>query len=189
MITNKNRAALRYAARLTAIYDWSVFQSMDRTLEQLTKENCLKAVYALGELSDPLVEKLWSIVGNILPGIRNKDVEVADPWYIKEVAHAYELQRREINAVQRLREVFYSEGITLPELQEQTGKPYLYFLRWTRFQCRIPYYFVLAVESLDRTKRPWKTFEVYEEEMRIRKESEDLARIKKSKRTDGVPTR
>jgi len=188
MITNKNRAALRYAARLTAIYDWIVYQRMDRTLPQLGKEDCLEAVYAISAIRDPLAEKLWSIVGNILPGIKNKDVETADPWYINEVAHTYELQRREINAVQRLREVFYSEGITLPELQEQTGKPYLYFLRWTRFQCRIPYYFVLAVESLDRTKRPWKTFEVYEEERRIRKESEDLARIKKSKRIDGVST-
>jgi len=181
MTTNKSKAAMRYAARLTCIYDWTVYQSMDRIPERLSRGDCLEAITRLGEhLSDPLVEKLWSIVGDVLPGVRNEDIETADKWIIPELVKAYNTQRREINAVQRLREVFYAEGIDLMELQNQTGEPYVNFMRWTRFQRRIPDLVIQAVENLDASKRPWKTSDVFKERDRLRRGYEDVARAEKS---------
>lgn len=180
MTQNKNKAAMRYAARLACIYDWSVYQDMDRPIERLSKKDCMEAITALGRLTDPLAEKLWSIVGDMFPGIGNEDVEKADKWIIPELAKAYEKQKREINAVQRLREVFYSEGISMMDLQKQTGEPYVHFMRWTRFQTHIPDLMVQAVESLDASKRPWKTLDVFRERDRLRREYENASRTEKS---------
>lgn len=181
MTTNKSKAAMRYAARLTCIYDWTVYQSMDRIPERLSRGDCLEAITRLGEhLPDPLVEKLWSIVGDVLPGVRNEDIEQADKWVLPELVKAYNTQRREILAVQRLREVFYSEGISMMDLQKQTGEPYVHFMRWTRFQTHIPDLMVQAVESLDGSKRPWKTLDVFRERDRLRREYENASRIAKS---------
>lgn len=180
MTTNKSKAAMRYAARLCCIYDWSVYRSMDREAENLSREACLETLEALRKVRDPLTNKLWSIVGDLFPGVRNEDVEKADKWIIPELAKAYEKQKREINAVQRLREVFYSEGISMTDLQKQTGEPYVHFMRWTRFQTHIPDLIVQAVESLDDSKRPWKTSDVFRERDRIRRRYEDAARTEKS---------
>jgi len=181
MTTNKSKAAMRYAARLTCIYDWTVYRSMDRIPERLSRGDCLEAITRLGEhLPDPLVQKLWSIVGDLFPGIGNKDIEDADKWIIPELVKAYGQQRREINAVQRLREVFHAEGITLMDLQNQTGEPYVHFMRWTRFQSHIPDIVVQAVENLDTAKRPWKTLDVFKERDRLRRKYENAARTEKS---------
>ena len=180
MTQNKNKAAMRYAARLACIYDWSVYGCMDRTMEKLSRQDCLDAITALSRLTDPLAGKLWSIVGDMFPGIGNGDIEKADKWIIPELTKAYEKQKREINAVQRLREVFYSEGISMMDLQKQTGEPYVHFMRWTRFQKHIPDLMVQAVESLDSTKRPWKTSDVFRERDRIRREYENASGIEKS---------
>lgn len=180
MTTNKSKAAMRYAARLCCIYDWSVYRSMDRTAEELSREKCLETISRLGKLEDPLAQKLWSIVGDLFPGIRNEDIEQANKWVLPELVKAYNAQKREINAVQRLREVFYSEGIDLMELQKQTGEPYVHFMRWTRFQTHIPDLIVQAVESLDDSKRPWKTSDVFRERDSIRRRYEDAARTEKS---------
>lgn len=177
---NKGKAAMRYAARLACIYDWSVCQDMDRPIEKLSKKDCLEAIAALSGLTDPLADKLWSIVGDLFPGIGNNDIEQAEKWILPELAKAYERQKREISAVQRLREVFRSEGISMMDLQQQTGEPYLNFMRWTRFQTHIPDLMVQAVESLDDSKRPWKTSDVFRERDRIRREHENAARVKKS---------
>lgn len=166
---NKDKAAMRYAARLACIYDWSAHQDMDRPVERLSKKDCMEAITAIGRLTDPLAEKLWSIVGDMFPGIGNKDIIQAEKWVLPELAKAYDRQKREINAVQRLREVFRAEGISLMDIQDQTGEPYVNFMRWTRFQTRIPWLVVLAVESLDTAKRPWKTFEVFRERDRLRR--------------------
>lgn len=180
MIQNKGKAAMRYAARLACIYDWSVHRDMDRPIEKLSRRDCMEAIAKLGRLEDPLALKLWSIVGDILPGVRNEDIEQADKWVLPELVKAYNAQRREINAVQRLREVFHAEGITLMDLQNQTGEPYVSFMRWTRFQSHIPEIVVHAVENLDATKRPWKTLDVFKERDRLRREYENAARTEKS---------
>lgn len=180
MTQNKSKAAMRYAARLTCIYDWTVYQDMDRPVERLSKKDCMEAIAALGRLTDPLAEKLWSIVGDMFPGIGNEDIEKADKWIIPELAKAYEKQKHEINAVQRLREVFFSEGISFMDLQKQTGEPYVHFMRWIRFQTHIPDLIVQAVESLDDSKRPWKTSDVFRERDRLRREYENASRIAKS---------
>ena len=186
MTTNKSKAAMRYAARLCCIYDWTQ-GSMERTAEDFSREACLESISALnsfimyneGKMVE-VIEKLWSIVGDLFPGIGNKDIEDADRWVIPELVKVYGQQKREINAVQRLREVFYAEGITLMDLQNQTGEPYVSFMRWTRFQTHIPDIVVQAVENLDATKTTWKTSEVFVEKNRIRREYADAARAKKS---------
>ena len=186
MTTNKSKAAMRYAARLACIYDWTQ-GSMERSAEDLSREACLEAItalrsfimYNMGTMPE-VIEKLWSIVGDLFPGIGNKDIEDADRWVIPELVKVYGQQKREINAVQRLREVFYSEGITLMELQEQTGEPYVNFMRWTRFQTHIPDLIVQAVEYLDSTKTEWKTAEIFIERDRIKKQYADITRTKKS---------
>lgn len=180
MTTNKTRAAMRYAARLACIYDWSVYRSMDRTAEELSREKCLETISKLGKLEDPLAQKLWSIVGDLFPGVKNSDIEQAGKWFIPELVKVYEQQKREINAVQRLREVFYAEGITLMDLQNQTGEPYVNFMRWTRFQTHIPDLIIQAVEYLDSTKTEWKTAEIFIERDRIKKQYADITRTKKS---------
>lgn len=186
MTTNKSKAAMRYAARLCCIYDWSQ-GSMERSAEDFSREACLESISALNSFvmynegtMVEVIEKLWSIVGDLFPGIGNKDIEDADKWIIPELVKVYGQQRREINAVQRLRKVFYAEGIDLMELQRQTGEPYVSFMRWTRFQSHIPEIVVQAVENLDATKRPWKTLDVFKERDRLRREYENAARIKKS---------
>lgn len=179
MTSNQSKAAMRYAARLCCIYDWSVYRSMDREAENLSREACLETLEALRKVRDPLTNKLWSIVGDLFPGVRNEDVKNCPKWVIPELVKTYEWQKREINAVQRLREVFYSEGITLGDLQEQTKEPYANFMRWTRFQCHIPSLVVQAVESLDASKRPWKTSDVFKERDRIRREYANVAGIEK----------
>jgi len=188
MTTNKSKAAMRYAARLCCIYDWSVYQSMDRGAENLSREACLETLEALGSVTDPLADKLWSIVGDMFPGIGHADVVTCPKWFIPELVKTYEWQKREILAVQRLREVLYSEGITLGDLQEQTGEPYANFMRWTRFQHHIPNLIVRAVENLDASKRPWKTSDVFTERDRLRREYENAARIEKGKGIDGLST-
>ena len=186
MTTNKSKAAMRYAARLTCIYDWTQ-GSMERSAEDFSREECLESISALNSFimynegtMVEVTEKLWSIVGDVLPGVRNEDIEQADKWIIPELLKAYNTQRREINAVQRLREVFYAEGIDLMELQRQTGEPYVNFMRWTRFQRRIPDLVIQAVENLDASKRPWKTSDVFKERDRLRREYENASRAEKS---------
>lgn len=180
MIQNKGKAAMRYAARLACIYDWSVYQDMNRPVERLSKKDCMEAIAALSRLTDPLAQKLWSIVGDLYPGIGNNDIEQAKKWVLPELDKAYSRQKREINAVQRLREVFRSEGISMMDLQQQTGEPYLNFMRWTRFQTHIPDLMVQAVESLDAAGKPWRTADAFRERDRIRRGYEDTARTEKS---------
>lgn len=180
MTQNKNKAAMRYAARLACIYDWSAYQDMDRPVEKLSKKDCMEAITALSRLTDPLALKLWSIVGDLYPGIGNNDIEQAEKWILPELDKAYSKQKREINAVQRLREVFRSEGISMMDLQQQTGEPYLNFMRWTRFQTHIPDLMVQAVESLDAAGKPWRTADAFRERDRIRRRYEDTARTEKS---------
>ena len=122
MTQNKNKAAMRYAARLACIYDWSVYGCMDRTMEKLSRQDCLDTITALSRLTDPLAEKLWSIVGDLFPGIGNGDIEKADKWVLPELVRNYDMQKREILATQRLREVFNSEDdLTIFDVERLTG--------------------------------------------------------------------
>lgn len=186
MIQNKGKAAMRYAARLACIYDWTQ-GSMERSAEDFSREACLESISALNSFimynegtMVELAEKLWSIVGDLYPGIGNNDIEQAGKWILPELDKAYSRQKREINAVQRLREVFRSEGISMMDLQQQTGEPYLNFMRWTRFQTHIPDLMVQAVESLDAAGKPWRTADAFRERDRIRRGYEDTSRTEKS---------
>ena len=171
MTQNKCKAAMRYAARLTCIYDWTQ-GSMDRIPERLSRGDCLEAITRLGEyLSDPLVQKLWSIVGDILPGVRNEDIGQAEKWVLPELVRNYDMQKREILAALRLAEVFNSEDdLTIFDVERLTGTYCWEFNGWLDFRNKIPWLVVQAVESLDATKRPWKTLDVFAERDRLKKE-------------------
>ena len=171
MTQNKNKAAMRYAARLACIYDWIVYGYMDRTMEKLSRQDCLDAITALSRLTDPLAEKLWSIVGDMFLKIGNEDIKKADKWVLPELVRNYDMQKREILAAQRLREVFNSEDdLTIFDVERLTGTYCWEFNGWLDFRNKIPWLVVQAVESLDATKRPWKTLDVFRERDRLKKE-------------------
>ena len=171
MTQNKNKAAMRYAARLACIYDWSVYGCMDRTMEKLSRQDCLDAITALSRLPDPLADKLWSIVGDMFPRIGNGDIEKADKWVLPELVRNYDMQKREILATQRLREVFNSEDdLTIFDVERLTGTYCWEFNGWLDSRNKIPWLVVQAIENLDATKRPWKTLNVFRERDRLKKE-------------------
>lgn len=184
---SKDKKAMRYAARLTAIYDWH--KGIERTPERLSKADCIEAVHGLSSVHEYFVRQLWDQASNEFPHIGNEDIEAVYKWILPEVIRVYDMQIREIKAVGRLREVFEAEGTTLSELQEQTGELYWRFAAWINFHNRLPWLMVLAVESLDSTKRPWKTFEVYKERDRLRGHfNADYTRTKETKESDGLST-
>ena len=173
MTQNKNNAAMRYAARLTCIYDWSVYQDMDRVPERMTKSECIETIRKLWDIkdNDESVLRLWNIVGNMFPGTGNDDIEQADKWVLPELVRNYDMQKREILATQRLREVFNSEDdLTIFDVERLTGTYCWEFNGWLDFRNRIPWLVVQAVENLDATKRPWKTLDVFRERDRLKKE-------------------
>ena len=184
---SKDKKAMRYAARLTAIYDWH--NDIDRTPERMAKADCIEAVHGLSSVHEYFVRQLWDQASNEFPHIGNADIEAVQKWVLPEVIRVYDMQMREIKAVGRLREVFEAEEITLEEIQKQSGEPYWRFTSWLNYHNRLPWLVVLAVESLDASKRPWKTLEIFAERDRLRRKfNEDYTRTKETKESDGLPT-
>ena len=163
-----DKKALRYAARLTAIYDWYRGED-DRTVENLSKDRCLEAVRALSFVQDKGVTNLWDQASSEFPHIGNTDIKAVEKWILPEVCRVYNMQRREIRACERLSAVYEAEGTPLKEIQNRSGEAYWRFAGWLNYTVRMPWLVVLAVESLDASKTPWKTFDVYAERDRLRR--------------------
>ena len=107
----------------------------------------------------------------MFPGIGNEDIEKADKWVLPELVRNYDMQKREILATQRLREVFNSEDdLTIFDVERLTGTYCWEFNGWLDSRNKIPWLVVQAIENLDATKRPWKTLDVFRERDRLKKE-------------------
>lgn len=176
MTINKNKAAMRYAARLCCIYDWTQGE-MDRTPEKMGKAACITDIIALGSFlehsGEPVVDsakKLCKYATAVAEKIGVKDVEEAEKWVLPELVRTYDMQKREILAAERLAEVFDTEDLTIFDVEKRTGAYCWEFNGWIRFDNKIPWLIVQAIESLDATKRPWKILDVFAERDRLKKE-------------------
>lgn len=177
MTTNKSKAAMRYAARLCCIYDWSQGE-MERAPEKLGKADCIEDICALGSFlkynDGPLVtsaENLCKQATAVAKEVGVKSIEEADKWVLPELVRTYDMQKREILAALRLNSIFRSEDdLTIFDVERLTGTYCWEFNGWLDFGNKIPWLVVQAIENLDATKRPWKTLDVFEERDRLRKE-------------------
>lgn len=173
---SKDKQAMRYGARLCCIYDWAVSGETDRTAERLGKADCaqaMRALWAFVNSEDPRaadVDRLWRQASGEFPGIGAKDVLAADKWVIPELVRVYGMQAREIKAATMLHERFLAEGGDLDKVAQENHVYKWEYAGWLDFGNRIPWLVVLAVESLEASKRPWKTSEVFRERDRIRRE-------------------
>ena len=184
---SKDKKAMRFAARLTAIFDWQ--NSEYRTMERLSKEECIIAVRGLSKITDNDVQKLWGLASNEFPHIGTKEIEGCEKWILPEVARVYDMQQREIKASIRLREVFEDEGMSLSDLESKTGQYRWTFYGWLHFTDRIPWLVVLSIESLDMSKTAWKTVDVFKEKDRLRRSfNEDHTRTEKKEESDSLST-
>ena len=87
---NKDKLAMRYAARLTAIYDYITVQVMDRDYNSLNRTDCIQALNKLGRVPETLeLHNLWSQVSNECSGIKNEDVEAIEVWRIQDAYKYY----------------------------------------------------------------------------------------------------
>ena len=153
---NKDKLALRYAARLTAIYDFITVQIMDRDYNSLNRSDCLEALKKLGRVQETKeLYNLWSQVSNECSGIRNEDVEAIEVWRIQDAYKYYNMQRREIEASLCLRDIMKKSEENLFQISERNNV-YCWTLQgWTTFQKRITWYLVLATEELKASGKPF----------------------------------
>ena len=155
---NNDKKALRYAARLTCIYDYCCPGDMDRSMNNMNKDDCMAALEALKSLpKTETIENLWSQVSREAPGVSHKDVADIVTWSIQGAYKYYEMQRREIEAVHCLRDLFADAGGNLFDIAERNNV-YCWTLQgWLTFQKRITWHLVLAIEAL---KAEGKTFTI-----------------------------
>lgn len=179
MISN-DRKAMRYAARLTAIYDFVSSGIMDRDYNSLNRAECLDALSKIKRLPETKeLYNLWSQVSNEFPGIGNTDVEAITTWSVQGAYKYYDIQKREIETVLCLRELYDKAGGDLFGISERNNV-YCWTLKgWTTFQKRITWYLVLAMEELkatgniftidDALQKMAQTKRKYTEEQKVKK--------------------
>ena len=155
MTQNKSKAAMRYAARLCCIYDWAVFGEMDRIPERMTKAECVETVRRLysyiHENKDKETELLWNQVSRDCPGTGNDDIEAAEFWKLDELVRVYNMQRRELEAVDLLKRVYEKDGRDLFAISEECNV-YCWTLKgWMTYQKRISWKMVKSLEALEKS--------------------------------------
>lgn len=151
MTQNKNKAAMRYAARLTCIYDWTQ-GGMDREAERLSKADCIEAIRKLWPVreTDENVLRLWNIIGDEFPGVSNGSITEAEKWDIAELVRVYNMQRREIEAVDLLKRVYEKDGRDLFAIAKGCDV-YCWTLKgWMDFRKHIPWKMVKSLEALEK---------------------------------------
>lgn len=153
----------RYAAKLTCIRDYVSGVPMERDETGLSKEACLKAIRELGNIAresgkNSEASLLWDQIGNDYSGVGNKDVIAKEPWRPTDCRKAYEMQAREILAVQAFREKLapvVTDTDSLFSLADRTGVFCWDLNGWGTFSRRIPWALVTAVEKLQESGSDW----------------------------------
>ena len=144
---SKDRKTMRYAARLTCIWDWTQGET-DRIPERFSKGDCLEAISRLAKTTDPEALNLWSAACEDLSGIGNKDITEAVHWDLNELVRVYDMQRREIEAVQVLKSLYEKDGRTLFPIANEIGIYPWTLQSWMDMRKRVSWYVVLASEEL-----------------------------------------
>ena len=146
---NNDKTAMRYAARLTAVYDFVSSGIMNRDYNSLNRADCLDALSKIKRFTETKeLYNLWSQVSNEFPGIGNTDVEAIITWSVQSAYKYYDMQKREIEAVLCLRELYDKAGGNLFGISERNNV-YCWTLKgWMTFQKRITWYLVLSIEEL-----------------------------------------
>ncbi len=174
---NRDKMAIRYAARLTCLHDWAL-GSMDRRPEDMGRPQCLMAISDMGRIlinekhtdRGVALDRLWSQISREFPGVGNKDVEEAEKWILPEFIRVYDMQRREIEAVQILTGKYSQEGEDLNGIAARNGIYKWEFYGWMDFSNRIQWLFVLAIESLERQRKDYTIDDIFKERDRLREE-------------------
>ena len=146
---NNDKKALRYAARLTCIYDLAR-GGADRLPEDMSKDKCLEAIGKLSAFaSNEEVDNLWKQASRLFVGIGNKDIQAVKEWYLPEVVRVYNMQRREVAAVNILKRVYEKDGRDLFEISRECNV-YCWTLQgWLTLQKQISWKMVKSLEKLE----------------------------------------
>lgn len=148
-----DKKALRYAARLTAIYDYCESGEMVRNYNTLNRTDCMEALEKLKGLPEDLeLHGLWAQVSQECPGIGHADVAAIATWSIQGAYKYYDMQRREIETVLCLRELFDKAGGDLFAISDRNGVYCWTLSDWLNFRKRVTWYLVLAVEDFRASK-------------------------------------
>lgn len=177
---NKDKLAMRYAARLTAIYDYITVQVMDRDYNSLNRTDCIQALNKLGRVPETLeLHNLWSQVSNECSGIKNEDVEAIEVWRIQDAYKYYNMQKREIEASLCLRDLMEKSEDNLFQISERNNV-YCWTLQgWTTFQKRITWYLVLSIEELKASGKPFTIDDALQRMAAIKQNYIEEQRMKK----------
>lgn len=154
---NTDKASMRYAGRLTAIYDWAFSGICDRTPERLSRADCIEAIRNLWNSykDDKDVDRLWSLVSNDFPGIGNKQIEEASFWNLREVCRLYDMQRRELEAVEVLKSLYEKDGRGLFEIADENHVYPWTLTAWMDYGKRITWFLVQSIEALKEAGKPF----------------------------------
>lgn len=176
MSATDEQKAMRYAGRVACIYDWAVLGATDRTLEALSKEECIKAIRKLFVFSKSidnrkypdmerkarLSRNLWTQVGKTYPGITNERIEETQ-WDSEEVMKAYEYIAREIRASEILRRLMDETGLPYIEIAARVGIKRWTLVHWIDFQEEISQKFVKVIlDDFEVRGIPYTVFDVFD---------------------------
>ena len=182
---NKDKLALRYAARLTAIYDYITVQVMDRDYNSLNRSDCMEALKKMGRVPETLeLHNLWSQVSNECSGIRNEDVEAIEVWRIQDAYKYYHMQRREIEAVEALKRVYEKDGRDLFAISKDCDV-YCWTLKgWLTKQKRISWKMVKSLENLEKEGKDYTIMDAFRGMQEVYRNA-DTSRVEKKKEFNG----
>ena len=180
---NNDKKAMRYAARLTCIYDLAC-GGADRLPENLSKDNCLEALSKLSAFaSNEEVDNLWKQVSRLFVGIGNKDVCAVGFWDLPEVVRVYNMQRREVEAVNLLKRVYEKDGRDLFEISRECNV-YCWTLQgWMTLQKQISWKMVKSLEKLEASGNDYTIMDAFRGMQEVF-ENADPSGIKKEKESD-----
>jgi hypothetical protein len=174
MLTEEQKI-MKYAGNLACVYDYALCDTMERPIEQMSKEDCLSAIRKLYALLDGDIgrypkdmtvrakwaKNIWDFKQQTTRYTNDSIISVID-WDPVEVHKAYYKQKDAIEASVILNNLCKASGEPIGTIAYKVGIRKWTLVHWTCFQEEISPKFVAAIIALEDKGEPYTIYDLFD---------------------------
>lgn len=173
MLTEETKI-MRYAGNMACAYDYALSGAMERSIEKMSKEDCLEAIRKLYMLAssglaiyDENMSHRVKWAKNIsdykqqVGGYDNDNIAGVENWDIEEVYKAYYKEKEVIETSLVLGDLAKETGEAVSVIASKVGIKKWTLMHWISFQEEISSKFRKAIIALNEEGRPYTIYDLF----------------------------
>lgn len=173
MLTEETKI-MRYAGNIVCAFDFAVSGEMERSIEKMSREDCLEAIRKLyiivmggvaiydeaASARAKWADNIWAYKQQV-GGYKNDEIACVGNWNLEEVSKAYSKQRTVIETSLTLGNLCRATGESVGMIACKVGIKKWTLLHWMDFQEEISPKFQKAIKALESAGGPYTVYDVF----------------------------